>query len=125
MFEQLLVSGKLMPLPIYELVSLKPRPVAGSHVSVCYDDGKVYALDGMNTSTQSMNNADVYDVESDTWSSMISMTLSGSPTYRRSGAAGVVGNRVNLIGGFIQGRTEVGNARWDSRNVMGSISANN
>lgn len=91
--------------PRFKLVPLKDNPHAASHRSVCVYNNKIYAVGGLNGSTVSVNNFSVYDIATDTWT-----TLPVLPIATRTGTFGAYNNRLVYTGGYNQGPNTISSA---------------
>ncbi len=65
-----------------------------SHPAVSVHDGKIYSFGGGGPAFKSLNLSEVYDPQTDRWSSLRPM-----PTLRSGAAAVTVGNAIYVIGG--------------------------
>lgn len=95
MLEILGGGSKLKPL--YKMTQMPSRPVAASHVSCCYYEGKIYAVGGLNVNTNAIANFNVFDIESQTWEN-----LPNSPRVRRSAAMAGYNGKIFVYGGHTQ-----------------------
>ena len=94
----------LATLEVYDIATdswstLSPMPTArGDLTAVASHGGQIYAAGGWNPAcgaSGACNNLEVYDIASDTWS-----TLTPMPTARSNAAGDVAGNNLFVIGGF-------------------------
>lgn len=98
MIEALLLSSPKSVHPLsFTQTRLADRPLAASHPACCYYDGKIYVYGGLNTAIVSTASFHVYDIATNTWS-----TLATPNSLRRSAVLWAVDGYVYLYGGWHQ-----------------------
>ncbi len=71
-----------------------PVPVSDNYATVAYL-GKVYVFGGAISPSIVVNNVQIYDIATDTWTSGTAM-----PTPRAAAIAGIIGGKIYVCGGF-------------------------
>lgn len=91
--------------PQFKLVPLRDAPVSASHQTICLHNGKIYVAGGLGPSATSTTNFTVYDIATDTWT-----TLAALPLAARTASMGAYGTRIAHIGAFNQGPNTISGA---------------
>ena len=74
--------------------TMEPMPTARNGFGVAVVDGKIYAIGGITTGTEVVDNNEVYDSLTDTWE-----TKKSVPSIVESFGIAVCNNRIHVIGG--------------------------
>jgi len=74
--------------------TMEPMPTARNGFGVAVVDGKIYAIGGITTGTEVVDNNEVYDPLTDTWE-----TKKSVPSIVESFGIAVCNNRIHVIGG--------------------------
>jgi len=100
----------------------KPMALPAHHMVIVEHSGKLYVTGGFVLSTQGppswvpINNVWQYDPASDNWKALAPM-----PTPRGGGGAGVVGERIYVIGGATNAPGETGLRGGVAQQVLGTV----
>lgn len=126
MIEALLLSGSNRQKSFaFTQTPLADRPLAASHTSICYYEGKIYAYGGLTTSVVSSAAFHVYDIATNTWT-----TLATPNSLRRSASIWAYDGNVYVYGGWNQAsnsayntlmRYNIATNTWTTTGLTGSL----